>query len=153
MVQICQVDFHLVGPNDGVVICLRVRLLGQQFFLIAVFDAGRTRDAGTKLQDAAVIALQLVGIAWHVGTRPYKTHLSDEDIDQLGETIHFAMTQPMAHTGDTRVVGRSDRIAFSLVKHGAEFTNLERFSTFPYAFLHKKHRPFRVNFDKNTNDE
>lgn len=147
MVQVIQVDFHLVGPDDGVVIGLWVGLLSQQLFLIAVFDAGRTCNTGTKLKDATVVALKLVGIARHVGAWPNEAHLSNEDIDQLGEAVHLAVAQPVAHTRNARVVGRGDRVAFGLVVHGTELTNPERLAAFSDAFLEKENRTFRVDLD------
>ena len=142
MVQVIQVDFHFVRPNDIVIISFWVGLLSKQFFLIAILDACWTSDAWTELQNAAVITLQLVGIAWYIGARPDKAHLSNKHIDQLGEAVHLAVTQPVSHTRDTRVVGRGDRIAFRLMKHGSELADSERFSVLTDAFLHKEHRPF-----------
>ena len=59
----------------------------------------------------------------------------------------------MTHPSDTRVVGRSDRIALRLVEHSAELTNLERFTVFTYAFLHEKSRTFRVYFDEDGDNK
>ncbi len=140
MVQVIQVDFHLVGPNDVVIIGLWVGLLGKQFFLVAVFDAGGTSDARTELQDTTVVALQLVGIARYVGARSDEAHLADEDVDQFGQAVHLAVAQPMTHARDARVVGRSDTISFGLVKHRAELEDPEGLAVFSNAFLQEKHR-------------
>ena len=153
MIQIIEVDSYFVGPDDGVVVGLGVGLLGKQFFLIAVFDAGRTRDAGTEHEESAVVALQLVGIAGHVGARPHEAHLSDEDVDQLCEAVYLAVAQPVAYARDARVVGSGDRVAFRLVNHGAELTDSERFATFSDASLHEENRTFRVDFDEDADDE
>ena len=142
MVQVIQIDFHLVRPDNIVVILLRVRLLGKQLFLISVFDACWTSNAWAELQKTAVVTLQLVGIAWHVGAWPNKAHLSDKDIDQLGKAVHLTVAQPVTHTRDARVVGRGDRIAFRLMNHCAEFADSERFAVFTNELLHKKHRSF-----------
>ncbi len=139
MVQVIQVDFHLVGPNDGVIIGLWVGLLGKQFFFVAVFDAGGTCNAGTKLKDATVIALQLVGIAGHIRARSDEAHLTDEDVDQFGQAVHFAVAQPMAHARDAWIVGRGDTVAFGLVKHRAKLEDPEGLAVFSYAFLQEKH--------------
>ena len=153
MVQIIKIDFHFIGPDDLIIVSFRIGLLGKQLFLVAVLDAGWPCDAWAELQDASVVALQLVGIAGHIGSWAYKTHLPNEDIDQLGETVHFAVTQPMAHACDARVVGRSDRVAFRLMEHGAKLTDPERFSVFTYAFLHEKCRTFRIDLDEYGNDK
>ena len=58
MLQIIEVDSDLVGPDDGVVVGLRVGLLGEELLFVAVFDAGRSGDARAELQQAAVVALQ-----------------------------------------------------------------------------------------------
>ena len=142
MVQVIQVDFHFVRPNDSVIISLWVGLLSKQFFLITVLDACWTSDAWTELQNAAVITLQLVSIAWHIGARPDKAHLSNKHIDQLGEAVHLTVTQPVSHTRDARVVGRGDRIALQLMKHGSELADSKRFAVLTNAFLHKEHRSF-----------
>jgi hypothetical protein len=55
----------------------------------------------------------------------------------------------MTHTRDSRVVSRSDSIAFRLVKHCTELTNFKRFSFFSDAPLHEKCWPFRIDFDEN----
>ena len=91
MVQIVKVNLYLVGPDDVVVVGFRVGLLGQKFLLVAVFDAGGTGDAWAELQDAAVVALQLIGVARHVGARSYKTHLSDQHVDQLSKAVYLTM--------------------------------------------------------------
>ena len=153
IIQIVQVDFHLVGPDDVVVVPFRVGLLGEKFFLVAVFDAGRTRNTRSQLQDASVVALQLVGIAGHIGARPDETHLPDEDIDEFGEAVHLAVAQPMAHASDARIAGNGDSIPLRLMVHGAELADSERFAVFPDAPLHEKDRPFRVDFDENCYDE
>ena len=142
MVQIVKVDFDLVGPDDVVVVGFWIGLLRQQFLLVAVFNAGGTSNAGTELKDAAVVALQLVGVAGHVGTRPHEAHLTYKDVDQLGEAVHLAVAQPMAYARDTWVVGRGDRVAFSLVVHGAELADPERLAILSDALLHEKHGSF-----------
>ncbi len=60
MVQIIKVDFHLVGPDDVVVIGFWIGLLGQY---------------------SSVVALQLVGIARHIGARSDEAHLPDQNIN------------------------------------------------------------------------
>ena len=142
MVQVIQVDFHFVRPNNIIVISFWVGLLSKQFFLITVLDACWTSDAWTELQNAAIITLKLVGIARHIRTRPDKAHLSNKHIDQLGEAVHLTVTQPVSHTRDARVVGRGDRIALRLMKHGTELADSERFAVLTDAFLHKEHWPF-----------
>lgn len=92
VVQIIQVDFHLVRPNDIVVISLWVGLLGEQFFLVTVLDTCWAGNAWTELENATVITFQLVGIAGHIRAWPDETHLSDEDIDQFSKAVHLAMT-------------------------------------------------------------
>ena len=77
MVQIVEIDFHFVRPNNVVIIPFWVGLLGKEFFFVAVFDAGRTGDAWTKLEYAALVALKLVGVALHIGARPDEAHLTD----------------------------------------------------------------------------
>ncbi len=153
MVKVIQVDFHLIWPNYIIIIGFRVCLLGKQFFLFPVFYAGRSCDAGAKLKDATVVALQLVGIARHIGAWPNEAHLSNEDIDQLGEAVHLAVAQPVAHACNAWVVGRGDRVAFGLVVHGTELTNPERLAAFSDAFLEKENRTFRVDLDKNGNGQ
>ena len=81
MVQIIKVDFDLVGPDDGVVVGFRVGLLGEQFLFVAVFDAGGAGDARAQLQQAPVVATELVGIARHVGARPDEAHLPNQNVD------------------------------------------------------------------------
>lgn len=81
MIQIIKVDFDLVGPDDGVVVGFRVGLLGEQFLFVAVFDAGWTSDARAQLQQASVVAFELVGIARHVGARSHKAHLPNQNVD------------------------------------------------------------------------
>ena len=142
MVQVIQVDFHFVRPNDSVIISLWVGLLSKQFFFITVLDACWACDAWAELQNAAVITLQLVGVAWHLRARTDKTHLSDKNIDQLGEAVHLTVTQPVSHTRNAGVVGCGDRIALRLMKHSSELADSERFSVLPNAFLHKEYRPF-----------
>ncbi len=142
VVQIIQVDFHLVRPNDIVVISLWIGLLGEQFFLITIFDTGWTRNAWAELENTTVITFQLVGIARHVGAWTDETHLSDKNINQLGKAIHLAMPQPMAHARDAGVVGCGDRIAFRLMMHSSELTDSEWLAVLSNAFLHKKHWSF-----------
>ena len=81
IVQIIQVDFHFVRPNDIVVISLWISLLGEQFFFVTVLDTCRAGNAWAELENATVITFQLVGIAGHIGAWPNETHLSDKDID------------------------------------------------------------------------
>lgn len=153
MVKIIEVDFYLVRPNDIVVVPFWVRLLCKQLFLVAVFDAGRTSDAGAELQNASVVALKLVGIAWNIRTRPHKTHLSDKDINQFSKTIHLTVAQPMPYAGDARVTSHSDGVAFRLVGHCAELADTERLAVFSNAPLHEKQRPFGVELDEDGDDK
>ena len=37
IIEIIEIDFYFVGPDDGVVVSLWVGLLGEQFFFVAVF--------------------------------------------------------------------------------------------------------------------
>ena len=153
MVQIIKVDFHLVGPNDIVVIPFGIGLLGKQFFLVAVLDAGRSGNARTKLQNPTIITLQLVGITRHIGAWPNKAHLSDEDIDQLGEAVHLAVTQPMAYPCNSRIVGNGDGIALGLLVHGAELTDTERLALLSDAPLKEKKRSLGVQFDEDSDNK
>ena len=91
MIKVIQVDFHLVRPNDIVVISLWISLLGEQFFLVTVLDTCWPRNARAELQNAAVVAFQLVGIAGHIRAWTNKAHLSDKNIDQLSKAINFAV--------------------------------------------------------------
>ena len=59
----------------------------------------------------------------------------------------------MAHFCDTRVIGCSNAVAFGLVCHGAELTDPERFAVFTDAPLHEKHRTFRIDFNKNSDNQ
>ena len=153
MVEIVKIDFHFVRPNDVVIVPFRVGLLGKELFFIAVFDAGGTRNARTKLKDAAVIALQLVGVTRHIGTRTDEAHLPDQYIDKFCKAFHLAVAQPMAHARDTWVAGSGNSIAFRLVMHGSEFTDSERFAIFTNAFLHEKHRTSRIDSDEDGDDQ
>ena len=153
MVEIVEIDFDLVGPKDGVVVGFGVGLLGEKFLLVAIFDACGACDARAELQDPAVVALQLVGIAGHVGTRADETHLPDEDVDQFGEAVHLAVAQPMSHARDARVVGRRDGVALSLMVHGPKLADAERLAIPADAPLHEKDRPFRVDLDEDGNDK
>lgn len=151
--QIIKVDFHFVGPNDVVVVPFRVGLSGKELFLIAVFDAGGSRNARTKLKDAAVVALQLVGVTGHIGTRPDEAHLPNENINQFSKAIHFAVAQPMAYACDSWVIGCSNAVALGLVCHGAELAYPEGFAILPNAMLHEKHGTFRIDFYQNGNNQ
>ena len=91
IIEIVKIDFHLVRPNDIVIVPFWVVLLGKQFLFVTVFDAGWTRDAWTKLQNTTVITLQLVSIARHIGAWPDETHLADKYIYQFGEAINLTM--------------------------------------------------------------
>ena len=153
MVEIFKVDLHFVGPNDIVVIPFWVGLLGEQFFLVAVLDAGGACDAGTELEDTAVVALQLVGITRHIRSRSDETHLSDKDIDELGEAIHLTMTQPMANPRHPWIVGYGNGIALRLHVHSTELADSERFAVFSNAPLHEENRTFRVDFDEDGNEK
>ena len=81
ILQVLKVDFDLVRPDNVVIVPFWVGLLGKQFLFVTVFDAGGTCDAWTKLQDLSVVALKLVGVTWHIGTRPNEAHLSNQNID------------------------------------------------------------------------
>ena len=153
VVQIIEVDANFVGPNDSIVIGLGVGLLGEEFFFIAVFDTGQTRDARAELKDATVVALQHVGIARHIRAWPHEAHLSDEDVDKFGEAVHLAVAQPVAHARNARIVGRGDAVALGLVIHGSELTDLERLASPTDASLHEKHRAFRVDLDEDADDK
>ena len=59
----------------------------------------------------------------------------------------------MAHARDAWVVGSGDAVAFRLMQHGTKLTDFERFAVFSNAFLHEKHRPFRIDFDEDSDDE
>ena len=142
MVEIIEVDSHLVRPDDIVIVPFWVDLLSKHFFFVTILDAGRTCYARPKLENPTVIALQLVGIARYIGTRPDKTHLSNQYIDEFCEAIHLAVTQPMADTRDARVASNGDTVALSLLVHGAELEDTEGLSVFSNTPLHKEDRPF-----------
>ena len=151
--EIIEIDFYLVRPDDIIVIPFRVRLLGEQFFLVAILNAGRSGDAWAELKDASVVTFQLVGIAWHIGAWPDEAHLPNQNIDQFRKAIHFAMAQPMADARDARVARYRDAVALGLFVHGAELADMEGFTIFPDARLHEKQRAFRVQFDEYGNNE
>jgi len=153
IVQIFKIDFHLIGPNDIVVVPFWVSLLGKQFFLIAVFDAGWTSNARAELQYAAVVALKLVSITRYIRAWAYETHLPYKYIDQFSQTIHLTMAQPMADASDTQVAGNGDRVSFRLVGHGAELADTEGFAVFSDTCLHEKDRAIRIQFDEYGDDE
>lgn len=153
MLQILKVDFHLVGPKNLVVVPFWVGLLGEQFLFVAVFDAGGSRNARTKLKDAAVIALELVGVTRHIGTRTDEAHLPDQYVDKLCKAVHLAVAQPMAHARDAWVAGSGNSIALRLVVHGSELTDSEWFAVLTNAFLHEKHRTFRIDSDEDGDDQ
>ena len=142
IIEIVEIDSHFIGPNDVVVVPFWIGLLSKQFFLVAILDAGRSCNAGTKLQNATVFTLKLVGIAWHVGSRPHKAHLSNEDINQFSETIHLAVAQPTTYACHPWIVGCGDGIPFCFTMHGAELADTERLSIFSYTPLHEKQRAF-----------
>ena len=63
------------------------------------------------------------------------------------------MAQPVADASDTQIAGNSDRITFRLVSHSTKLADFEWFSILSNAPLHEKYRPFRVDFDKQSNDQ
>ena len=148
-----EINLYFVGPDNVVIVDLGIRLLGEKFLFVAIFDAGGASNTRAELKNAAVIALKLVSVTRHVGTRTDETHLSDKYIDQLGKAVHFAMTQPMADAGDAWVVGRGHRVTFSLVYHGTELADFEWLAILSNACLHEENRSFRINFNENGNDQ
>ena len=153
MVEIVKIDFHFVRPNDVVIVPFRVGLLREQLLFVTVFDTGGTRDAWTKLLDTTVVALKLVGITRHIGTRPHEAHLSNKDIDKLGETIHLAVAQPTTYPSHPRIIGRGDGNALRLHMHGAKLADSKRFAVFSNTPLHKENRTFRIEFDENSDKQ
>ena len=63
MLQVIQVQSHLVGPDNLVVILDWVVDLRQQFLLVAVFQRGGTRDAWTEFQLYAFYSLIFITLA------------------------------------------------------------------------------------------
>ena len=153
MLQILKVDFHLVGPKNLVVVPFWVGLLGEELFFIAILDAGGSRNARSKLKDTAVVALQLVGVTRHIGTRPDEAHLSNQHVDKFCKAVRLAVAQPMTHARDAWVAGSGNSIAFRLVVHGSELTDSEWFAVLTNAFLHEKHRTSRIDSDEDSNDQ
>ena len=153
MVEIVKIDFHFVRPNDVVIVPFRVGLLREQLLFVTVFDAGGTRDAWTKLQDTTVVALKLVGITRHIGTRPHEAHLSNKDIDKLGETIHLAVAQPTTYPSHPWIIGRGDGIALRLHMHGAKLADTERLASLANARLHKKHGTLGIDFNEDGDNQ
>lgn len=83
MVEVVEIEADFVGEDYLVIVFLRIRLLGEKVFFIAVFQGGRPRDAGTQLEDLTVLPFQLVGIARHVGTRSDETHVTDQYVPEF----------------------------------------------------------------------
>ena len=63
MLQVIEVQSHLVGPDDLVVILDWVVDLRQQFLLVAVFQRGGTRDAWTESQYFAFYSFIFITLA------------------------------------------------------------------------------------------
>ena len=91
--EVVEVDADFVGEDYLVVVSLRIGLFGEQVFLVAVFQGGRARDTGTKPQHVAVLPLQLVGIAGHVGTWTDKAHITDQYVPELRKFIELVVWQ------------------------------------------------------------
>lgn len=76
---------------------------GNHLVFETVFLGGGVSAAWSKLQHVAVDALQLVGVARHIGVGTHEAHVADEHVPQLGQFIQFVMTQLGAQWGDAAI--------------------------------------------------
>ena len=152
VVQVVAVDTHLVGPYHPVVVFLhgadgaalpvcRFSLFAdylpdpcQQGLLVAVLHRRGPRDARPEPQQLAVVALQAVGIARHVGARPHQAHVTLQYVPQLWQLVKLAPAEE----------GRGPRHphrAVGALLHRPELVDGERPSVAAHPHLPEQHRP------------
>lgn len=71
------VNADLVREYDFVVISLRVVNACEHTFFVCIFQDGWPRDARFKLQDFSIVAGELIGKTWHIGSGTDKAHVAD----------------------------------------------------------------------------
>src|SRR5690606_10464262 len=87
LLDVFPVDAYFVRPDHFGVVGLGVGLAAEQVLLIAVLHRGRARDTGPYTENDAILTLEPVGIAGHIGAGPDEAHVAHEHVPQLGEFI------------------------------------------------------------------
>ena len=135
MVEVFAVQADLGGPEDFVVVALGVGLGGEEFFLVAEGEGGRASDSRTEFENPAVVALEAVGVARYIGSRPDETHVAPEHAPELGKLVEFGTAEEGPETGDAGITGRGHRGAVGGGSHRAQLDNRNETAAPPDSFL------------------
>jgi len=147
-VQFAGEDFFFVG-FDG------VGGLGEYFFFISELDGGVVGDAGLDgVDDFPLFGIDF-GPLFDLGAGADDGHVAFEDVEKLGELIHFGFAQETAKGGDAGVVAGIEAAfgGFFENAHGAEFIELKHLATTTDALLAKKYRSRHGQQYQHADDE
>src|SRR5581483_5969087 len=115
-----------------------ILLVGEQAFLMAEIERGRTGDAGAHAQhDLAQFRLEMLDEARDLRTRPHQTHLAAHDIEQLRQFVYLVVPQYPPDGRDPVIIRSRDRRAAAICAmiHGTELEDGERTSITPDTLL------------------
>ena len=135
VVQIIEVDADFVGEDHRIIVLDRILDLGKQFLLIAVLQGSGAGDTGAEFQDPSVIALQFIGVAWHIRSGTDDAHFADHHIPQLGQFIQFRPAQSRAQWSDTRLAGHRHRRTRMRDRHRPELIHGKQLAIPPHSLL------------------
>src|SRR5690606_12741649 len=89
----------------------------------------------------------------HMRTGTYQTHISLQNIQQLGQLVHMRGTQEFADPEYPLVVLRTlAKIRIIIYMHGPELITTEYMSIFSDTILNKKQRAMRRKSQQNIYD-
>ena len=144
--DILEIDAELVLHHHFAVVLLGVRGLLQKLVLVAVADGSHVGDAGTDIQDMQLLGSVEVDVFPDLGPRTDKTHVPDEDIDELRKLVQLVLADNIAGAGHPRIMS-ADGDKPLLVRahpHRAELEQAEVLVAPPYPDLTVEHRSGRV---------
>lgn len=87
---------------------------------------------------AGIVLHYLVDIELTFRTRPDESHVTDEDIPQLGQLVEMMLAQELAHLGQSRVLAVTIElwpIFLCIHSHAPKLVDMERTAKTPYALL------------------
>jgi hypothetical protein len=153
VLEILQVEPDLVGEDDLVVVPDRIRLSGQDLFLVRVLDRRRPGDPRPQVQDPPRLALEPVAVPRDVRPRPDQAHLADQDVPELGVLVDLEPAHNAPHACDPAIPPYRHRRGIAVPgAHRPELAHREELPFPSHPSLPEQRRPARRCSDQDGDD-
>jgi hypothetical protein len=127
--------------------------MGQQFLFMAKVQGRPSRKPWSQRQDFPLVGRQFRPDFPQVGPWSHKAHSPGYNVEELGQLIHFRVTQRTPDPRNSRISPRGNRGATRAVGHGSKFQKLKLPAIPAYSILSEQNRPLRSEPYHYCNDQ